>query len=358
MPAARATAHLVLRPGVHVVRRDDRHLQVGLEPPQAVVLPDDAPTRRLLERLRAGEPPVPGPVPGLVPGSEQARVLATLDALACWSTSPPATGCCGPPPTVTRPRASWPAAGPAAGERLASRAATRVAVTAPVDLRSDAVRLLRSSGLAVAAPADRSDHGAGGQRRGAAARRARRAGPGGPAPPGGRAPPPRARGRAAGGARDDGLPALRRRPSRRARPAPLGGARAVRRGDPRGRPGAARSGAAGGGGGPRGARRGLLGRRRGPASWSASLVLRPALAPGTDEWRRHPHCGCAWDELRRADSPPLAVELALHRPQVLARAGVAEVLGPAVLHGGGPGQRLGLVASWRPQKSQVLTPRP
>src|SRR4051812_11926699 len=29
-----------LRPGLHVVRRDDRHLQVGLDPPERLVLAD------------------------------------------------------------------------------------------------------------------------------------------------------------------------------------------------------------------------------------------------------------------------------------------------------------------------------
>ena len=37
----------VLRPGFTVARRDDEHLQVGLDP--AVVLPETAAVRRLME---------------------------------------------------------------------------------------------------------------------------------------------------------------------------------------------------------------------------------------------------------------------------------------------------------------------
>lgn len=47
----RAARRLVLRPGVHVLRRDAATLQVGLDPARALVLPDDPPVRRLLSRL-------------------------------------------------------------------------------------------------------------------------------------------------------------------------------------------------------------------------------------------------------------------------------------------------------------------
>lgn len=46
----------VLRPGLHVVRRDDRHLQVGVDPPWRVVLPDEPGVRRLLDALADGRP--------------------------------------------------------------------------------------------------------------------------------------------------------------------------------------------------------------------------------------------------------------------------------------------------------------
>lgn len=49
----------VLRPGLHVVRRDDRHLQVGVDPPWRVVLPDEPGVRRLLGDLADGRPAAP-----------------------------------------------------------------------------------------------------------------------------------------------------------------------------------------------------------------------------------------------------------------------------------------------------------
>ena len=32
-----------------------------------------------------------------------------------------------------------------------------------------------------------------------------------------------------------------------------------------------------------------------PSTWSTSFDLGPSAAPVAREWRRHPHCGCAWD---------------------------------------------------------------
>lgn len=52
-------SHPRLRPGLHVVRRDDRHLQVGVDPPWRAVLPDDPDVLRLLDDLTAGRPPCP-----------------------------------------------------------------------------------------------------------------------------------------------------------------------------------------------------------------------------------------------------------------------------------------------------------
>lgn len=62
-----------LLPGLHVLRRDSRHLQVGLDPPARVVLPDDPETVALLAGLR-GETPLP---PTLT-----ATQRGALDALA------------------------------------------------------------------------------------------------------------------------------------------------------------------------------------------------------------------------------------------------------------------------------------
>src|SRR4051794_5969992 len=46
-----------LRPGLHAVRRDSQHLQVGLDPGDRVVLPDSESTRRLLADLEAARRP-------------------------------------------------------------------------------------------------------------------------------------------------------------------------------------------------------------------------------------------------------------------------------------------------------------
>jgi hypothetical protein len=44
-----------LRSGLYVVRRDDRHLQVGLDPPTRLVVPDEPEVRALLADLAAGQ---------------------------------------------------------------------------------------------------------------------------------------------------------------------------------------------------------------------------------------------------------------------------------------------------------------
>jgi len=49
----------LLRPGLHVVRRDDRHLQIGLDPPWRLVVPDDPDVQAVLDDLSAGRQPSP-----------------------------------------------------------------------------------------------------------------------------------------------------------------------------------------------------------------------------------------------------------------------------------------------------------
>jgi bacteriocin biosynthesis cyclodehydratase domain-containing protein len=66
--------HTVLRPGVHVLRRSAEELQVGLDARRAVVLPDTAPVRRLLDALAT---------PAAVPEDEYDRdAYAQLSACA------------------------------------------------------------------------------------------------------------------------------------------------------------------------------------------------------------------------------------------------------------------------------------
>lgn len=71
------SSRVVLRPGVHVVRRGDGYLQVGVDAPHRVVVSDDPATRQLLDTLVEGGRPPAGP--------DSARLLtrlATADLLA------------------------------------------------------------------------------------------------------------------------------------------------------------------------------------------------------------------------------------------------------------------------------------
>ena len=58
-----AATRFRLRPGYVAVRRDKTHVQVGLDPPQRVVLPDTPDVRRLLTDLVAGSALAPTTVP-------------------------------------------------------------------------------------------------------------------------------------------------------------------------------------------------------------------------------------------------------------------------------------------------------
>lgn len=62
----------LLRPGLHVVRRDDRHLQIGLDPPWRLVVPDEPDVLGVLDDLVSGRPPSPTTAVGH-------RVLRDLD---------------------------------------------------------------------------------------------------------------------------------------------------------------------------------------------------------------------------------------------------------------------------------------
>ena len=59
-----------LRPGLHVVRRDDEHVQVGVDPPARVVLPATSEVLGVLDSLAQGRP---------VPPSDEGRLA--LDRL-------------------------------------------------------------------------------------------------------------------------------------------------------------------------------------------------------------------------------------------------------------------------------------
>ncbi len=134
---------LALRPGVPVVRRDDHHLQVGVDPPARVVLRDDADVRRTLEDLLAGRAPAPRTAAGgrllvelsraqlVVDGTQLDAALAGVVDRDCV-------------------RAAFAQHGDEAPARLRSRSAARVAVDVPPPVRDLTTRLLRASGVPLA----------------------------------------------------------------------------------------------------------------------------------------------------------------------------------------------------------------
>ena len=109
----------LLRTGLHVVRRDDRHLQIGLDPPWRVVVPDDPGVQAVLDDLEAGRIPTPA----TAAGHRALRDLRRADLLR----PDPA-----PPPT------------------------RRVSVAGDARPAADAERLLRAAGV-VPVPDHRAD---------------------------------------------------------------------------------------------------------------------------------------------------------------------------------------------------------
>ena len=134
----------VLRPGLRVFRRDDTHLQVGIEEPR-VVLPDDDGVRRLLRDLESGAGLASlTPAAGLAFGRlveaglvvERAELTTAARAARRVATA-----------------AVFAAHGPGATERLESRARCRVDVDAPDPWRTTVAERLGVAGLVVADPA-------------------------------------------------------------------------------------------------------------------------------------------------------------------------------------------------------------
>ncbi|MDN4174915.1 hypothetical protein QWY28_18275 [Nocardioides sp. SOB77] len=120
-----------LRPGLVAVRRDDGHLQVGLDLPRRVVLPDSPEVRRVLAALEQGRPPEPDAV--------GRRVLAALEAAGLLVDPHPR-------PTATT-RAARARHGDDADRRLAARAGATVSLDAPPGWADQATALLAAAGL-------------------------------------------------------------------------------------------------------------------------------------------------------------------------------------------------------------------
>lgn len=130
--------HPVLRPGLAVTRHDDHRLQVGIDPPQRVVVPDLPAVRRLLDALAHGEALAP-------PDEHTWPVLRHLceAGLVVDSRTVAVSTTRGPAPAA---RAAWAQFGSDAGEHLAARASARIAIAADDESCADATRLLRAAG--------------------------------------------------------------------------------------------------------------------------------------------------------------------------------------------------------------------
>lgn len=124
LPATDLPRRPVLRPGLLVVRRDERHLQVGVDPPHRVVLPDEPDVRRLLDDLVGGTLPRP-------------TTLAAHRALAELVGAGLVVDLAAAPP--------------------GDRAGSRVRVEAPADLGDPVRRLLEASRCAPARPGERAE---------------------------------------------------------------------------------------------------------------------------------------------------------------------------------------------------------
>lgn len=136
-----------LRPGLRVVRRDDRHLQVGVDLPHRLVVEDHPDVRRVLDDLRTGT----GAAPTTPAGH---RVLARLhEAGLLVETTELDAALTGATDRAAVLAAFAQFGDPAAG-RLRSRHDARVAVDAPADLAHAAGRLLGAAGGSIAAPGE------------------------------------------------------------------------------------------------------------------------------------------------------------------------------------------------------------
>ena len=138
--------HPRLRPGLRAVRRDSGHLQVGIDPGDRLVLPDDEPARRLLADLQAGRRPALDEVGGWCRELVERGFVVDADALD--------QALHGPVPRESV-LSAFASAGPSAAARLAARCSARVAVDATEPWRTVTLRAMTAAGLTVAAPGAR-----------------------------------------------------------------------------------------------------------------------------------------------------------------------------------------------------------
>ena len=133
--------HLRWRPGFHVVRRDAEHLQVGIDPPLRVIVPDSPEVRAALRQL---------PAAAEDPDSRSALALLRETGLLLDGGEPDSTT----PGDPAARRAAEAQFGEDAARRLTARAAARIGIRAATRVRATAVGLLRAAGLGLALPGE------------------------------------------------------------------------------------------------------------------------------------------------------------------------------------------------------------
>jgi hypothetical protein len=135
-----------LRPGLRVVRRDSRYLQVGLEPDDRIVLPDDEDSQRLITDLLARRRPA------LDTPSARRRCRDLVEG--GWVVDADALDhALGSPLPRDSVLASFAESRPRAAHRLAARAAAKVAVVSSGQWRPVVLRAMTSAGLTAVASA-------------------------------------------------------------------------------------------------------------------------------------------------------------------------------------------------------------
>lgn len=130
----------MLRPGLQVVNRDRRTVQVGLV--HAVVLPRDPVTDAVLEALSEGSPlPSGGAADGLLRELVARSVVVPAEVVAATNPTHAPTGAAGAAVVAEH--------GQAAPEVRQRRRGTTVGLSGPADLLSGTEPLLRAAGVAV-----------------------------------------------------------------------------------------------------------------------------------------------------------------------------------------------------------------
>ncbi|MDP3890890.1 hypothetical protein, partial [Nocardioides sp.] len=134
--------HLVLRPGVRVIRRDDRTLQIGLEAGVRHLVADTEVTEAWLDALQRGEqpPPLTRATRLLCHELLERGLLVDAHLLDTLPREPTAAGAVAAVVAETGRRA------PAV---LRARAAARVVVTGPASAAARLTALLAPEGVAV-----------------------------------------------------------------------------------------------------------------------------------------------------------------------------------------------------------------